>query len=526
MTDIGMPVWKRMPTSPTPVSDECMPIVVVGAGPVGLTIALDLARRGHRVVVLNRLDCVPAGSKAICFSKRSIEIFDRLGVGESIVKKGIHWNVGKVFWKDRPEAIYQFDLQPTKNECRPAFVNIQQYHVEARLVEALESLPNVEIRWGHEVLGVCPTESFVRLRVRSGGDEYLVSSEYLVACDGCRSTIRRSLGLEFQGRAFEDRFLIADIQMHGERPLERWFWFEPPFNGARSALLHKQPDGTWRLDFQLGPADDLSECIRPENIARYVRAMLGADVEFTPVWCSVYTFQCRRMANFIHGRTVFAGDSAHVVSPFGARGCNGGLADADNLGWKLDLVLRRRADRRLLISYEDETIVAADENILHSSRSTDFMTPRSGIERAFRDAVLELSAQFSFARPFVNSGRLSTPASYPDSTLNTSDVEVWNGGVKPGSPAVDAPMGRAWLLSKLGDAFVLLCDGWNWPPLPNLGLIDLATLTGDLGILRSRYALSSGGAYLIRPDQYVAARWQRATAAAVSGALARAHGFS
>ena len=521
-----IPVWREISASPPPAGGavEQAPLVIVGGGPIGLALALDLGRRGHPIILLNKLEYIAAGSRSICISKRSLDIFDRLGVGQAMVDKGVTWNIGKVFRGSGEAPIYEFDLLPVKAQKRPAFVNIQQYHVEERLFEALAKLPNVALRWGHEVVGVATAGEGMRIEVEAGGTAYSIMADWLIACDGSHSTVRQKLGLDFAGRAFEDNFLIADIRMKQERPAERWFWFDPPFNQCRSALLHKQPDDVWRLDFQLGPDIDRATCLRPENVEPYVRAMLGDEVEFSEEWYSVYTFQCRRMDRFVHGRTVFAGDSAHLVSPFGARGCNGGIADVDNLGWKLDLVLRGAAPASLLDSYDLEATIAADENILNATRATDFMTPQSAGSQALRDAVLELAERHAFARPFVNSGRLSTAIDYPDSPLSTADREPWHSGIEPGAPAVDAPLGDGWLLERLGDRFVLLAEQWGGPVPEGVELVDIARVDGDLGILRQRYGLEAGSAYLLRPDQYVAARWRSPDRAQVEAALQRATG--
>ena len=152
--------------------------------------------------------------------------------------------------------------------------------------------------------------------------------------------------------------------------------------------------------------------MKPENVARRVRAMLGEDVEFTFEWISLYRFQSRRLKQFRHGRILFAGDAAHQMSPFGARGGNSGVQDADNLAWKLDLVLRGVAPDALLDSYHQERAQAADENLLHTTRSTDFIAPKSGISRVFRDSALALAETEPFARRLINSGRLSTATCY------------------------------------------------------------------------------------------------------------------
>jgi 3-(3-hydroxy-phenyl)propionate hydroxylase len=522
----GVAVWREIGASPIPdaVDDETTPVIIVGAGPVGLALALDLGRRGHRIVVLNRVDFVAGGSKAICFAKRSLEIFDRLGVGQGIVDQGVVWNVGKVFHGSSDEPIFQFDMLPVANQKRPGFINIQQYHVEDHLLAALAKLANVEIRWGHEVADITPHDEGVGISVVTADGRYTMTGDWLVACDGSRSTVRECMKLDFEGRVFEDNFLIADVKIKMNRPAERWFWFDPPFSPGQSALLHKQPDDVWRLDFQLGWNIDRKAAILPENVEPLVRAMLGPDVAFTREWYSIYTFQCRRMARFVHGRVIFAGDSAHLVSPFGARGCNGGLADADNLGWKLDHVLRGEASAQLLESYNTEAIITADENIAASSRSTDFMTPKTLASRALRDAALQLAQHQAFARPFVNSGRLSVAVPYPDSPLNTPDTECWPGGPPPGSAFVDAPIGTRWLSDRLGNRFHLVADGWQSPQPGDIEVIDIANLDGDATLIRDRYAMKPGTAYLIRPDQYVAARWRTPTQSKVTAAVAKASG--
>ncbi len=513
-------VWRQKGVSPLPAGapDLSAMIVIVGTGPIGLALAIELGQRGHDVVVLGKFDFVPAGSKAICLAKRSLDILHRLGVGEKAVAKGVMWNVGKVFWKDSREPVYQFDMLPVKHQKMPGFINLQQYHLEELLLDRLAELPNVEIRWGHSVSNACSNAEGARLAVETPAGSYTINTDWLIACDGNKSRIRECLGLDFEGRVFEDNFLIADIRMKSDFPAERWFWFDPPFNPGKSVLLHKQPDNLWRIDFQLGWNIDRDACTRPENVDPLVRAMLGPDVKYEREWYSVYTFQCRRMARFVHGRTIFAGDSAHLVSPFGARGCNGGLADIDNLGWKLDLVLRGEADTTLLESYNDEAIVTADENILNSTRSTDFLTPKSAVSTAFRDAVLDLARDTPFARAFVNSGRLSTPVSYPASSLNTPDEDDWPAGIAPGSPALDAPLGSGWLLDRLGGSFNLLCNAVPECQKVGVGCIDLAR-EGNAALIVERFGLEPGCAYLIRPDQYVAARFRAPTIEKLSRAL-------
>lgn len=517
------------------------PVVIVGAGPVGLSLAIDLAQRGQRVVVLDN-DCkLSTGSRAICFSKRTLEIWDRLGVGQPMVDKGVSWNLGKVFAKD--QSLYQFDLLPEDGHERPAFINLQQYYAEAYLLERALQLPLIDMRWHSKVTALAPRSDGALVTVETPEGDYQIDAQWVLACDGSRSPLRGLLGQESHGRIFRDRFLIADVKMHADFPTERWFWFDPPFHPGQSVLLHRQPDDVWRVDFQLGWDADPEEEKKPENILPRIRALLGKDAEFELEWASVYTFACLRMDRFVHGRVVFAGDSAHGVSPFGARGANSGVQDAENLAWKLDRVLRGQADEALIASYGAEREYAADENIRNSTRATDFITPKSEISRLFRDAALELAREHEFARRIVNSGRLSVPATLHQSPLNTADTDVFSGTQCPGAVLSDAPMQRisknqpTWLLRELGNDFTLLHFG----PTPDwarqlAGVLNLSIAGSDdahaaqadlldvQGLAAQRLDARPGTSYLLRPDQHVCARWRQADAASVRAALQRACG--
>ncbi|MBB6561440.1 3-(3-hydroxy-phenyl)propionate hydroxylase [Acidovorax soli] len=521
--------YQRSPDQDAPQPAQ-HPVVVVGAGPVGLSLAIDLAQRGQRVVVLDN-DCkLSTGSRAICFAKRTLEIWDRLGVGQRMVDKGVSWNVGKVFFHDAP--LYEFNLLPEEGHERPAFINLQQYYAEAYLVERALQLPNIELRWHNKVTGVAPHDAGALLSITTPEGDYRIDAQWVAACDGSRSPMRQMMGLESKGRIFQDRFLIADVKMAGSAdfPTERWFWFDPPFHPNQSVLLHRQPDNVWRIDFQLGWNADPEEEKKPENILPRVRALLGPDAQFELEWASVYTFACLRMDRFVHGRVVFAGDSAHGVSPFGARGANSGVQDAENLAWKLDWVLRDRAGQELLATYGPEREYAADENIANSTRATDFITPKSEISRLFRDAALELAREHPFARRIVNSGRLSVPATLHGSSLNTPDTDSFAGIQVPGAVLLDAPVqhgGRSgWLLRTLGPDFTLLVFGkapaWA-SALPQVTLLQVGTDVLDTqGLLAKRLDAQPGTAYLVRPDQHVCARWRTLDEAAVHAALATA----
>ncbi|RZT43193.1 FAD-dependent oxidoreductase [Cupriavidus agavae] len=531
------------------------PVVVVGAGPVGLATAIDLARQGVPVILVDDDCTLSTGSRAICFAKRTLDIFDRLGCGDRMVDKGVRWHVGKVFLRD--QKVYEFDLLPESGHRRPAFINLQQYYVEGYLLDLARSLPNIEIRWKSRAVAASQHAGHVALTIETPDGCYPLRARYVVAADGARSALRKMLGLESHGHTFRDRFLIADVKMDAPFPPERWFWFDPPFHPNQSVLLHRQPDNVWRIDFQLGwDADPVAEKA-PEKVIPRVRALLGADAQFELEWVSVYTFSCVRMDTFRHGRVLFTGDAAHGVSPFGARGANSGVQDAENLAWKLAYVLQGKAPDSLLDTYASEREAAADENIRHSTRSTDFITPKSAVSRVFRDAVLTLARDHAFARQLVNSGRLSVPAVLHDSPLNTPDAEGFAGAMAPGAACVDAPVadagGRPWLLQHLGDGFVVLIFGapagldtstvgalrqlqHGGIPLRVVFVTDAAisasvpawpgaTVLRDAeGLAARRYDARAGTCYLIRPDQHVCARWRQVDVAPLGEALARATG--
>ncbi len=503
-------------------------VVVVGGGPVGLAMALDLGLRGVPVVLLDDHEGTGQGSKALCFAKRTLEICDRLGAARPMLDKGVQWNLGKVFHDDH--LLYEFNLLPEGGHAFPAFINLQQPWFEKFLHDGiLTAQANgapIELRGKNRVDAVTPASGFSLLEVMTPDGPYQIEAEWVIACDGARSPVRGMLGLNFDGRVFEDNFLIADVKMKADFPTERWFWFEPHFKSGDSALLHKQPDDIWRIDFQLGWNIDRAKELEPTSIRARVDAMLGPDVQYELDWCSIYTFQCRRMDRFRHGHVIFAGDSAHQVSPFGARGANSGLQDVDNLGWKLELVIGGLAPDALLDSYDAERAYGADENILNSTQATDFITPKTPLSKLFRNAVLSLAEALPFARAMVNSGRLSLPCTYDRSALNGPDHADMPTRTRPGSPCPDAPIPGGWLLRHLGPGFTLMTIGADAPSKLAAHGLDIPRLALEVTPdLQARYLGSTASAvYLIRPDQHVAARWDAYDPEAFSAALACAIG--
>ncbi len=507
--------YRPFPYTPPPgltVPEPRHPVIIVGAGPIGLALAVDLAQHGIRAVVVDDNNVVSVGSRAICWAKRSLEILDRLGVGEACRAKGVTWQVGRTF--HRETEVFNFDLLPEAGHKMPAFVNLQQYYVEDYLVTRAMAL-NVDLRWKNRVTGITQHPDHATITLDTPDGRYTLDADWIIACDGARSPIRAMMNLDFEGELFEERFLIADIEMQADFPSERRFWFEPAFHNGQSALLHKQPDNIYRIDLQLGWDTDPDIEKRPENVRPRIARVVGHD-DFRLDWVSIYTFQCHRLNRFIENCVIFAGDSAHIVSPFGARGGNGGLQDVDALGWRLADVIHGRAPATALQAYDVERQYAADENLLNSSRATRFMSPEAGAERLFRDATLTLASRADFAKPMVNSGRLSRPCTYP----LPDDVPDLPHAARPGSVAPDAPIGNGWLTEGIGRGFAILALG------ARVDLPGTTTLHPALtDTLRARYLGTAPQAiYLIRPDQIVAARWHSATPAQIAAAIQTARG--
>jgi 3-(3-hydroxy-phenyl)propionate hydroxylase len=504
------------------------PVVVVGAGPVGLVAALDLAARGVPVVVLDDADHIGEGSRGICYAKRTLEILDRLGVGEALVDKGVTWKLGEVYLGDA--LVYAFDLLPEDGHKMPAFINLQQYYLEKALVDRVTEVDGIDLRWSNRVTGLTSHADHVVLTIDTPDGPYRLAAEWAIAADGARSTVRDLLGLTFRGLTFEDKFLIADIRMAAEFATVRRFWFDPPFHSGQSALMHRQPDNIWRVDLQLGPDADVDAEQKPERVVQRLRRMLG-EREFELEWVSIYRFNCRRLDRFVHGRVIFVGDSAHQVSPFGARGANSGVQDAENLAWKLAAILHGQASGALLESYDAERGQAAEDNILHSTRSTDFISPRSAAERRLRNAVLDLAPKAEFARRMVNSGRLSTATAY-QSALSTPDETAFAGCAQLGAPVPDAPLETSdgepgYLLERLAGAFeVLYVKDGGRPNIPED--VKLTVIGEDLidraGIFAARFDSRPGSTYLVRPDQHLAARFRGFEGGKLRAAVNRALG--
>ncbi|HPU50059.1 MAG TPA: FAD-dependent monooxygenase [Burkholderiaceae bacterium] len=555
MSRIGSFEFFRHPTRVPPLQGgreaQRHRVVIAGGGPVGLGLALALSRWGIASVVIEADHTVCEGSRAICISRRSLEILDQLGVLAPFLAKGLPWEGGRSFY--RGDQILHFRMPHDQRQKLPPMINIQQYWIEQFLVEAAQRLPElIDIRWGTEVTGIEHNDAGVALRARAGDTPYSLQADWLVACDGGQSFVRRHLGLKLEGTAFEGKYIIADIELASDYPTERRAWFDPASNPGYTVLMHKQPDDIWRIDYQIPDDADLDEAMQPARVTGFIRghlAMIGeAHRPWKLVWTSAYRAGAMTLADYRHGRVLFAGNSAHALPIFGVRGLNSGWDDAFNLSWKLAFVLQGWAGERLLDTYTEERIHGYRVNAASAIKSTEFMAPPSRGFWLMREAALSLA----LARPEIASvanPRQTSTISYEGSSLNLPGDD-FIGGTMPGSVPDDCPVESARGPCHLSDlpgphltAVLFASDGTPAPPLdealraleggePPWCSVIVARLgepwrqgrreqvIDPEGLAFSRCGALEGSLYLLRPDGHVAGRWHRPTAATLQAAVA------
>jgi 3-(3-hydroxy-phenyl)propionate hydroxylase len=501
-----------------------IPVLIAGGGPVGLVLAALLARHGVRSLVVEADEGPCSGSRAICISRRSQEILWTAGAGPALAAKALPWTGGRSYWRDREVLHFQMPSEPAQRFA--PMVNIQQYHVEAFVHEALRQVPGlVQVAWGTRVTRVQPGPGGATVQVEGPAGTHAVQADYVVACDGGRSTVREQLGLQFEGMQYEGRYVIVDIVQKTRRPVERLAWFDPPSNPGSTLLMHRQPDDVWRIDYQLRDDEDAVEALKPQNILPRVQshlAMIGEDQPWELLWASMYNAKCLTLPSYRQGRVLFAGDAAHLVPIFGVRGLNSGLDDAANLAWKLALVLDGGADAALLDTYSSERVGAARENIAYGAKSTEFMAPPDFAFRLMREATLRLALDEPLVRSLINP-RQSAPVAYADSPLNAAEQGAWaSTQAAPGQPAPEALLqgagGTFHLTQCFGTEFTCLVFGDGALPhavadlaTHGIAVLDIAPEADAQGQARTRYGLpgaAASGLVLVRPDGYVMGRWR------------------
>ena len=531
--------------------DSRKQVAIVGAGPAGLVTALKLAQFGVRSVVLNAELQVSQGSRAIVFTRRSMEILHQVGVAGRVSQHGLPWRFGNSFY--RGERVFRMEAPHHSDERFFPMNNIQQQFLEEYLLDACHAEPLIELRWGNKVESLTQDAHLVRLEVDTPAGAYTLEAEWLVAADGGRSGIRSSMGLQMEGASYEGLFVIADIRIDLPLPTERLAFFDPPWNPGNTILMHREPLGIWRIDYQLPRGETPEQALQPESLRQRIDAQLAmighAGTQWELDWSSVYSARALTLADYVQGRVLFTGDAAHLLPIFGVRGANTAFQDAQSLGWHLGAVVNGWADKSLLANYSAERVGAAREIIDEAGKSTRFMTPPTRGFQLLRDAVLSLSLTQEFVRPLYH-WRTSRPHEYTGSALNSpgDDTALFRSGPVQGAPPKDVRLGNDdHLLDHLGTGFTLLY-AVEQGALPaelqeriaslrarGIALKVLAvganapmhgaddSIPDTDGHLRTAYGMSAAGAaYLLRPDQHVCARWLTLDATRLQAAFAQA----
>ena len=533
------------------------PVVIVGGGPVGMVTALGLANHGVPVVLIEADDSVCFGSRAICISRRSLEIIERLGAIEGFKRIGLPWTGGRSFYRD--VEVLKFSMPQDENQKHAPMVNLAQYHIEQILLNQVETRSDlIEVRWQTKVTAIEQDELGARLSLSTPDGTYQLDADWIVAADGGRSFIRESMGLALTGTSYEGRYVIVDILLESARPAERLAYFDPACNRGSTVLVHKQPDNVWRIDYQLQDGEDPDEAVKPENVMPRVEsllAMMGETSPWKPIWITIYKANALTLEKYRHGRVLFAGDAAHLVPIFGVRGANSGIDDADNLAWKLAYVIKGLAADELLDSYSSERVAAAHENLSYGTKSTEFMAPPSFAFDLMRRAVLSLAVKHESVRSLINPRQTSAIA-YTTSPLNAALAQGagFDAGPAPGAVLQECPLtivtdstavlghitdlvSREFVLfvfSEFGvvhDDFELLLESLESAGVP-LQIVAISRNPVASGKPRAAfdhtsrlfpmYGAESGTGYLVRPDGHVMARWKNVRPDEVAEAIFQA----
>jgi 3-(3-hydroxy-phenyl)propionate hydroxylase len=507
-------------------------VVIVGGGISGLTLACSLANQGVKAVLLdedNTVGVKGASSRGICYTQKSLEIFERLGIYKRIAAKGVQWSVGRTFAGQ--DEVYSFDLRAQSNfnlSAQPPFMNIQQFYIEGFLVERIAELGGVDLRWNSRVTHFEQNNEFATLTVQTPEGSYAIQADHVIDATGSHTPFHAWTGVSMHSTQGDDRWCIADVRFNTHPPVERHTWIEAPFNENRAVWQHLMADDVWRIDYQMAPNADPAYVSREDVVRERLERQFGKAVKVDIVWVGPYAYKSQCVDTLQMGRVYFMGDTAKVVSPFGARGGNTGVSDADNLAWKLGAVLKGWASPTLLESYNAERLEAAQENVRVTNRTARFLRAPEGMERSLRNAAISLAKQYPFARSLINTGRMAVANTYTRSSICAD-----SGGVSLQNVAFSWCKGRHGVVNDLLNwaegRLVLLTFGpstqadlrrlnalTEGTPLRCVQVVDKLTppqarehVIDNQHRLRSACQLQSQGWALVRPDGYLAATGQQ-----------------
>ena len=523
-------------------------VVIVGSGPAGMVTALELARHGVASVVLSAELQFSQGSRAICFTRRSMEILQQVGVADRMTAGGLPWRFGNSFYRN--QLCFRMEAPHDPDDRFFPIINVQQQYMEEYLHDACQASPLIDFRWGNKVVKVEQMDGYALATVDTPEGEYRLEADWLVDASGGRSAIRSAMELQMEGASYEGFFVIADIKVDLPLPTERLAYFDPEWNPGNTILMHREPNGIWRVDYQLPEGETPEEALRPESLKARIDAQLAMigfpGIEWEMDWSSVYSARTLTLTDYVQGSVIFTGDAAHLLPIFGVRGANTAFQDAQSLGWQLAHVVKGLGSQQLLANYSAERVGAAREIIAESGKSVRFMTPPTHGFRLLRNAVLSLSLQNEFVRPLYH-WRTSRPHEYTHSMLNSrgDDNALFSAGPAHGAPPQNVRLAADdFLLDHLGGGFDLIYFTEADAIPPELQqVVDAARARGVAlrvtavgaarpvmgadqtfadadGHFRARYGVrASGAAYLLRPDQHVCARWLTLDAVRLQAAL-------
>ena len=523
-------------------------VVIAGSGPAGMVTALELARHGVPCVVVTSELQFSQGSRAICFTRRSREILQQVGVADRMTEGGLPWRFGNSYY--RGQRVFRMEAPHDPDDRFFPIINVQQQFMEEYLHDACKANPLIDFRWGNKVEKVTQKDGYAEVLLDTPEGEYTLETDWLVDASGGRSAIRTAMDLQMEGASYEGFFVIADIKVDLPLPTERLAFFDPEWNPGNTILMHREPNGIWRVDYQLPEGETPEEALRPESLKARIDAQLAmighAGAPWEMDWCSVYSARTLTLPDYVHGNVIFTGDAAHLLPIFGVRGANTGFQDAQSLGWHLAFVVKGLAGQALLANHSAERVGASREIIDEAGKSVRFMTPPAGGFQLLRDAVLSLSLSQAFVRPLYH-WRTSRPHEYTHSALNSAgdDNALFQAGPAHGAPPQNVRLGADdYLLDHLGGGFDLLY--FTQADAIPLALLDVVRATREKGVpirivavgagapvagadltladadghCRTRYGVrASGAGYLLRPDQHVCARWLTLDAVRLQAAL-------